>query len=237
MTRLRLLTPSLLAAYSLTVALESGWIREREEMVANQVEARGVVDPKVIAAMRRVPRHLFVPPELRAFSYGDFPLPIGEGQTISQPYMVAVMTEALSLRPGDKVLEIGTGSGYQAAVLAEMVDQVYTIEILPSLAARADSILKELDYSNIAVKTGDGYVGWDEYAPFDAIIVTCAPPYVPEPLIEQLADSGRMVVPVGEEGEVQTLILMEKIEGEILQSPLLPCIFVPMRSRRITPKR
>jgi protein-L-isoaspartate(D-aspartate) O-methyltransferase len=206
-------------------------------MVADQVEARGILDAKVIRAMRNVPRHLFVPQELRTLSYGDFPLPIGEGQTISQPYMVAVMTEALSLRSGDRVLEIGTGSGYQAAVLAEIADEVYTIEIIPSLASKADSILKQLGYSNISVKTGDGYVGWEEYAPFDAIIVTCAPPHVPEPLIEQLADSGRLVVPVGEEGEVQTLILVEKIRSEILQSPLLPCIFVPMRSHRITPKR
>lgn len=233
MTRLPVVAVFLLITISLAATNESRWTREREKMVRNQVEARGIVDPNVTLAMRKVPRHLFVPEDFRAFSYRDSPLPIGENQTISQPYMVAIMTEALHLLEGDRVLEIGTGSGYQAAILAEIVEEVYTVEIIPSLALRADSILKELGYSNVVVKIGDGYAGWEEYAPFDAIMVTCAPPHVPQSLIDQLGDGGRMVVPVGEEGKVQTLILIEKIADQILQTPLLPCVFVPMRSNHI----
>lgn len=231
----RFLISAFLAAVlsSSTVGDEAYWEQKREEMVKDQIEARGIVDERVLGAVRKVPRHLFVPTPFRAYAYGDFPLPIGEEQTISQPYMVAIMTEALNLREDDRVLEIGTGSGYQAAVLAEIASEVYTIEIIPSLALRADSVLKELGYTNVKVKIGDGYMGWEEYAPFDAIIVTCAPPYIPQPLIEQLKDGGRMVIPVGEEGRVQTLTLIEKIEGQIRKTSLIPCIFVPMRSIHI----
>jgi len=225
----------LLALASRLQSSESYWDAKRDEMVRDQIEARGVVDERVVLAMRKVPRHLFVLPSYRPYAYGDFPLPIGEGQTISQPYMVAIMTELLHLEEDDRVLEIGTGSGYQAAVLAELASEVYTIEIIPSLALRADSVLKDLGY-NVEVKIGDGYLGWEEYAPFDAIIVTCAPPYIPQPLVDQLKEGGRLVVPVGEEGQVQTLTLIEKVAGDIVQRSITPCIFVPMRSGHIQEK-
>ncbi len=212
---------------------ETHWIREREKMVEDQIEARGIVDQRVIAAMRNVPRHLFVPKSFRTYSYGDFPLPIGQDQTISQPYIVALMTEALALHEDDRTLEIGTGSGYQAAILAEIASEVYTVEIIPSLALRADSILKKLGYTNIEIRTGDGYQGWEEFSPFDAIIITCAPPTIPQPLIDQLADGGRIVAPLGDEGETQILTLIEKTDNQILYTSLIPCIFVPMRSNRI----
>jgi protein-L-isoaspartate(D-aspartate) O-methyltransferase len=235
MNRLAYSIVAVLTTSSLLSANESFWQRKREEMVRDQIETRGVLDSGVLRAMRKVPRHLFVPQALRQYAYGDFPLPIGENQTISQPYIVAIMTEALSLRGGERVLEIGTGSGYQAAVLAEIVEQVFTIEIVPPLGARADSVLNELQYENVVRKVGDGYVGWEEHAPFDAIMVTCAPPYVPQPLVDQLADGGRLVLPVGEEGEVQILTLLEKVGDQIVETPLIPCVFVPMRSERITP--
>ncbi|MCM8780942.1 MAG: protein-L-isoaspartate(D-aspartate) O-methyltransferase [Candidatus Omnitrophica bacterium] len=195
-------------------------------MVKEQIEARGIKDKNVLEVMLKVERHKFVPPEIRHLSYEDGPLPIGSGQTISQPYIVALMTELLSLKPQDRVLEIGTGSGYQAAILAELSKEVYTIEILPELAGRAERLLGELGYKNIKVKCADGYLGWPEFAPFDAIIVTCAPDEIPAILIEQLAENGRMVIPVGE--EFQMLKLITKKFGEIKERDIIPVRFVPM---------
>lgn len=195
-------------------------------MVDTQIRYRGVKDEKVLAALEKVPRHLFVPEKYRRFSYEDTPLPIGEDQTISQPYIVALMTELLVLKAGERVLEIGTGSGYQAAVLAELTDKVYSIEILKGLAESAERKLGELGYKKVKVKCGDGYQGWKEYAPFDGIIVTCAPPYVPGPLMEQLAEGGRMVIPVGE--LYQELKVLKKIKGKIVQQSSIPVRFVPM---------
>lgn len=177
---------------------------ERERMVTDQIEARGVDDPAVVAAIRSVPRHRFVPDDYRNQAYDDHPLPIGHGQTISQPYIVALMSEMLQVDSGDRVLEIGTGSGYQAAVLAAMELEVYTVEIIPELARRADRTLTELGY-DADVRTGDGYIGWEEHAPYDAIIVTAAPDHVPQPLLNQLAPGGHMVIPIGPIGAVQTL--------------------------------
>ena len=189
--------------------------RLREDMVRHQIMARGVAEPKVLEAMRKVPRHLFVPEKYRAFSYRDHPLPIGQGQTISQPYIVAFMTEALDLKPDDRVLEIGTGSGYQAAVLAELVKEVYTIEIIEELGKRARKTLEMLGYKHIHVKIGDGYKGWPEEAPFDAVIVTCAPEQIPRALIEQLNDGGRMIIPVGRKGAIQRLVRAVKKKGKL----------------------
>jgi len=202
------------------------WLREL--MVERQIVARGVKDPKVIKAMLKVPRHSFVPKARRATSYGDYPLPIGEGQTISQPYIVAYMTEALDLRPEDKVLEIGTGSGYQAAILAELVKEVYTIEIVVNLGKRARQTLDMLGYKNIHVKIGDGYKGWPEKAPFDAVIVTCAPEKVPRALIEQLKEGGRMIIPVGRAGDVQKLVRVVKKGGHLKTENVMYVRFVPM---------
>jgi protein-L-isoaspartate(D-aspartate) O-methyltransferase len=202
----------------------------RRAMVENQIRARGVKDPAVLRAMAKVPRHEFVPEALREKAYEDHPLPIGEGQTISQPYIVALMTEALRIKRGDKVLEVGTGSGYQAAVLAELTPKVYTIEILPSLAKRAAATLKRLGYKSVAVRTGDGYKGWREHAPFNAIIVTCAPDHIPQPLIDQLAEGGRMVIPVGTQDPFrgQDLQLIEKQHGKVKVSSIAPVMFVPL---------
>ncbi len=200
--------------------------RQREEMIKLQIEARGIKDKKVLAAMGKVKRHLFVPPGLRNFAYYDQPLPVGQGQTISQPYIVALMTELLLLKGDEKVLEIGTGSGYQAAILAEIAEEVYTIEILPELAQSAERLLNQLGYKNIKVKCGDGYQGWPEQAPFDAIIVTCAPPDVPQALIDQLADGGRLVIPLGE--EAQELKVLVKKKGKIEIEYIIPVRFVPM---------
>jgi protein-L-isoaspartate(D-aspartate) O-methyltransferase len=181
----------------------------RESMVARQLQGRGVSDPRVLAAMNRVPRHLFVPERLVPLAYGDHPLPIGSGQTISQPYIVALMSEWAELKPGDKVLEVGTGSGYQAAVLAELTDKVFSIDIRPELAAKAAGVLKSLGYAQVQVKSGDGYLGWPEEAPFDAIMVTAGAPQVPRPLTEQLALGGRLVIPVGDRWS-QTLTCVRK---------------------------
>jgi len=200
----------------------------RDRMVADQILSREVKDQRVLAAMAAVPRHEFVPPDQRPSAYEDRPLPIGEGQTISQPYIVARMTELLEVKAGDKVLEIGTGSGYQAAILAELTPQVYTIEILPTLASRAEQTLHRLGYHTVKVKTGDGYQGWPQYAPFDAIIVTCAPEDVPKALVEQLREGGRMVVPVGPQWTYQTLYLLRKQRGELTQQAVIPVRFVPM---------
>jgi len=201
---------------------------DRERMVRQQIRARGVKDPRVLEAMAKVPREEFVPAEQRPHAYGDGPLPIGEGQTISQPYIVALMTELLTVKQGDRVLEIGTGSGYQAAILAELTPHVYTIEIVPTLAQRAGATLRRLGYDTVKVKTGDGYLGWPEYAPFDGIIVTCAPDQVPQPLKDQLAEGGRMVIPVGPQWTSQTLYLLRKSKGKLEQTAVIPVRFVPM---------
>ncbi|MEK6714821.1 MAG: protein-L-isoaspartate(D-aspartate) O-methyltransferase [Candidatus Omnitrophota bacterium] len=205
---------------------ESVFELNRQEMVKTQLETRGITDAKVLKAMRKVKRHLFVPTHQFISAYNDSPLPIGYGQTISQPYIVAYMTQAARLFPDDRVLEIGTGSGYQAAVLAELVKEVYTIEILKPLADTARVRLEELGYRNIKVKHGDGYKGWKEYAPYDAIIVTAAPDEVPEELVRQLKVGGRMVVPIG--SFFQELYLITKRESGIKQELLLPVVFVPM---------
>jgi len=198
----------------------------RERMVKEQIEGRGVKDPLTLAALRKVPRHLFVPEASAAEAYADFPLPIGHGQTISQPYIVAFMTEALGLRGGEKVLEIGTGSGYQAAVLGEIAGRVYTIEIVPELAAQARERLARLGHRNVETRAGDGYLGWPEAAPFDAIIVTAAAPRIPEPLKQQLADGGRLVLPVGD--EYQELIVVTRRGSSYDERRVLPVRFVPM---------
>lgn len=195
-------------------------------MVRSQLETRGIADKRVLLAFEKVERHLFVDSSLRAEAYNDYPLPIGEGQTISQPYIVALMTELLGLRQNDRVLEIGTGSGYQAAILAELVDTVYTIEIVEPLGRTAEKRLRELGYKNVHVRIGDGYRGWPEAAPFDGIVVTCAPEKIPQPLLDQLAEGGRMVIPVGEFW--QELILVEKENGEIIRHNIAPVRFVPM---------
>jgi protein-L-isoaspartate(D-aspartate) O-methyltransferase len=199
---------------------------ERDRMVDHQIVARGIKDPAVIAAIRRIPRHLFVPDSYSRLAYADGPLPIGYGQTISQPYLIAFMTEAIRLQGDEKVLEIGTGSGYQAAVLAEIVPEVYTIEIIEPLAKRAAGRLAELGYNNVKVRAGDGYQGWPEEAPFDAILVTAAPDHVPQPLLDQLAVGGRLILPVGE--TFQNLILIRRTKDGFERSTLLPVRFVPM---------
>ncbi len=203
------------------------YLEARLAMVAVQINGRGVRDETVLEAMRTVPRHFFVPEDYLAQAYADHPLPIGYGQTISQPYIVALMSEALKLNPGDKVLEIGTGSGYQAAVLAAMDLQVYTVEIIPELAARAQDQLAVSDYPSVQVLNADGYFGWEAYAPFDAIIVTAAPDHLPQPLSAQLREGGRIVIPIGPIGAVQTLWLFEKVDGELVASNLGPVRFVP----------
>jgi protein-L-isoaspartate(D-aspartate) O-methyltransferase len=199
----------------------------RERMVETQIKARGIKDERVLKAMLKVPRHLFVDEALRDQAYGDFPLPIGEGQTISQPYIVALMTEALELKGNERVLEIGTGSGYQTAILAELALWVYTIERFPTLLERAKKVLKELGYKNISFKLDDGTLGWKEAAPFDAIIVTAASPDIPPPLVEQLAEGGRMVIPIGDEFS-QTLIKGVKKGGKLHTKALEPVRFVKL---------
>ncbi len=201
----------------------------RHEMVRVQIEARGVKDPVVLEAMRSVPRHHFVPREIRQQAYTDRPLPIGEGQTISQPYIVALMTELSGARAGQQVLEIGTGSGYQAAVLAEIGARVRTIEILPSLAARARRDLEAAGYHGIEYRVGDGYAGWPEAAPFDAIIVTAAPGHVPQPLVDQLKVGGRLVIPVGK--AYQQLVVITRTPEGTSRKEIIPVRFVPMTGK------
>lgn len=199
----------------------------REWMVARQLEPRGIRDPLVLNAFREVMRHEFVPGDNLREAYGDHPVPIGEGQTISQPYMVALMTQCLELTGNEKVLEIGTGSGYQAAVLSRLANQVYTVERVASLAERATGLLKKLGHDNVEVKVGDGTLGWPEYAPYDGIIVTAGSPDIPPPLIEQLAEGGRLVIPVGGSWS-QSLAVLEKRGGEILRKDVCGCVFVPL---------
>jgi len=207
----------------------------REKMVETQIKARGVKDPRVLSALLKVERHRFVPEEHLNSAYSDQPLPIGEGQTISQPYIVALMTELLELKGEEKVLEIGTGSGYQAAILGELAKEVYTIEIIESLASMAKKRLSEFGYQNIKVKAGDGYLGWPEAAPFDAIILTAAPDHIPRPLIEQLKEGGRMVVPVGT--YTQELKKIIKRSGKIETTDIIPVVFVPMTGEGVKEKR
>ena len=201
---------------------------KRKQMVELDIRDRGMKDPVVLNVMGQVPRHLFVDAPYRDRAYEDHPLPIGEGQTISQPYVVALMTEALQLKPGDRVLEIGTGSGYQAAVLAEIVKEVYTIEIRKALADKAEKTLVDLGYRNVKVKYGDGYFGWNEQAPFDAIIIAAAANHIPPPLIKQLREGGRLIVPLGSTIYFQTLTLATKRKGELDVEQVCPVAFVPM---------
>ncbi len=218
-------------AYQNEAMSEQTFERERAEMVQNQIVARGVRDPKVLDAMRKVPRHAFVPEGMKYLSYYDGPLSIGEEQTISQPYIVALMTELLAIEPGDKILEIGTGSGYQAAVLSEITDSVYTIEILEPLYKRASNTLKKLGYKNIKMKLGDGSKGWPEYSPFDKIIVTAAALNdVPQPLIDQLKEGGIMVIPVGY--VFQDLIVAIKQDGKLEKQSVIPVRFVPLVEKK-----
>lgn len=200
----------------------------RRDMVESQIAARGVKDRRVLDAMKRVPRHLFVPEDYVDHAYDDTPLPIGFGQTISQPYIVAVMSELLEVEPGDKVLEIGTGSGYQAAVLAEMGMEVYTVEIIPELAQQAKERLQRLGYTQVQCLQADGYYGWVDHAPYEAIIVTAAPDHVPQPLLQQLADGGRLVIPVGPQGSFQTLWKFVKQGEEVKAYEIMGVLFVPL---------
>jgi protein-L-isoaspartate(D-aspartate) O-methyltransferase len=205
----------------------SPYYAERKQMVKEQIISRGIYEKEIIDAFLKFERHLVVPGEYRSRSYGDHPLPIGEGQTISQPYIVAFMTQVLDLKRTDRVLEVGTGSGYQAAILGELSDHVYTIEINKTLGRRAEKLLKDLGYDNVRVRVGDGYKGWEEHAPFDAIIVTAAPTHVPAPLKEQLKEGGRMIIPVGDE-YAQELVYIRKVNNELERQGELPVRFVPL---------
>ena len=237
---LRVSTPSLAPALPTAVptalvgtapaqsALSDPYEVVRRRMVETTMRLRDISDPQVLAVMEKVPRHRFVQPQDIDQAYADHPLPIGYGQTISQPYMVAFMTQLLALKAGDKVLEIGTGSGYQAAVLAEITDQVYTVEIVPQLAESAARRLQELGYTQVRTKTGDGYYGWEEFAPYDAVIVTAAPDHIPQPLIKQLKDGGRLVVPVGPPGTIQVLWMIEKHGDQVRSHQVLDVLFVPL---------
>ena len=209
-------------------AQEDHFKEARERMIEKDLKGRDISDQRVLSAMEKVKRHLFVNKDLWNVAYNDYPLTIGEGQTISQPYIVALMTQWLRLKPTDTVLEIGTGSGYQAAVLAELVDTVYSIEIKKGLAEKASARLKGLGYRNIHVKQGDGYFGWPEHAPFDAVIVTCAPDNIPPPLTKQLKEGGRLIIPVGETSLYQTLTLVTKVKGTLQVERISGVRFVPM---------
>jgi len=225
---MRRLVPALLVA-SFVACAQGNLEAQRERMVRQHIEQRGVRDRRVLEAMRKTPRHLFVPEGLRAMAYADQPLPIGHGQTISQPYIVAFMTELLEPKPDQKALEIGTGSGYQAAVLSHLVGHLYTIEIVPELARSSASLLKQLGYKNITVRHGDGYKGWPEQAPFDRILLTAAPPDIPQALLEQLKPGGRLVAPVGASVFEQELVVIDKDkDGKLHRRPSLPVRFVPM---------
>lgn len=209
-------------------ALCDDYTRKREEMVDKQILSRGITDTKTLEAMLAVPRHLFVPEDLRDEAYADYALPIGYGQTISQPYVVALMTSSLELEGNERALEIGTGSGYQAAVLAEIVDSVYTIEIVPELAQKAEERLKELGYTSVTVKNADGYFGWEEYQPFDVIIITAAVDHIPPPLMKQLKDGGQLILPLGNPLYYQTITLVEKRDDELYTKHVGDVRFVPM---------
>ena len=223
---IRILMTVIIAVFAINATAQN-YEERRERMVENQIKARSINDPEVIQAMKKVKRHEFVPEQFKDRAYSDRPLSIGHGQTISQPYIVAHMTELLNIEKDDKILEIGTGSGYQAAVLAEITPNVYTIEIVEELAERARKTLKEQGYQDIHTKVGDGYKGWKKHAPFDGIIVTCSPSDVPEPLKEQLAEGGRMVIPVGGPF-VQELVVLQKVHGDIKETHISNVRFVPM---------
>ncbi|GJQ31948.1 MAG: protein-L-isoaspartate O-methyltransferase [Ignavibacteriaceae bacterium] len=210
-----------------SIKMNDEFFGRRDSMVKEQLQARGISNRLVLDAMLSVKRHLFVPERYRPYAYADGPLPIGLDQTISQPYIVAYMTEAVEPAPEMKVLEIGTGSGYQAAVLAEIVKEVYTIEYFDDLARNAAKLLDTLGYDNVKVKAGDGFFGWKEYAPFDAIIVTAAPEDVPQPLIEQLKEGGRMIIPLGGSGTIQSLVILQKVNGKIERREAMKVKFVP----------
>lgn len=212
-----------------TASADTTWEQERKRMVRTQIEQRGVTDPAVLRAMRTVPRHEFAPQHPPELTYQDRPLPIGHNQTISQPFIVAYMTELVRPNASDRVLEIGTGSGYQAAVLASIVDSVYTIEIVPDLAQAARERLHRLGYDNVVVKTGDGYEGWDAHAPYDIIVVTAAPERIPPPLTQQLKEGGRMILPVGAPFRTQQLMLVRKEDGAIRTETITPVRFVPLQ--------
>ncbi len=219
---------ALLWTLAVPAAAEDDLATERHAMV-EQIRLRGVTDPAVLAALEAVPRHLFVPAGERGKAYADHPLPIGGGQTISQPYMVALMTSLLDLRPGARVLEIGTGSGYQAAILSRVAGEVYTVEILTALADRARRTLADLGCRNVHVRTGDGFQGWPDAAPFDGIVVTAAPPSIPEPLLQQLRVGGRLVIPVGDRDAIQNLLVLTKrADGGFDRASVMPVRFVPM---------
>lgn len=220
--------PFLPVALALQALFPSTQAGERDVMIQSHLKDRGIRSEAVIRAMLQTPREEFVPGEYRKHAYEDGPLPIGYGQTISQPYIVALMTELLEPKPGHRILEVGTGSGYQAAVLSGLVRDVYTIEIVTPLAERAKEVLSRLGFKNVHVRAGDGYLGWPEEAPFDAIIVTCAPEAVPEPLVKQLAEGGRLVIPIGERGGVQKLIRMTKTKGKLHEEEVLDVRFVPL---------
>jgi len=209
------------------------YVADRNNMIKIQIIDRGITNAATLRAMKKVPRHLFVPKEYENDAYGDYPLPIGYGQTISQPYIVAFMTEVVKPTEKKKALEIGTGSGYQAAVLAEIVDTVYSIEIIPELSNESAMRLNRLGYNNIFIKSGDGYNGWPEHAPFDIIIVTAAADEIPKPLIDQLAENGRLVIPVGKAGAIQELMLLVKKNGKIEESRLTFVRFVPFKRSKI----
>ena len=213
-------------AFTSASAQQDEMTRKREKMVDQQMERRGIANPRVLDALRAVERHRFVPEPAQGDAYEDYPIAIGFGQTISQPYIVALMTEAIDPRPGDRVLEIGTGSGYQAAVLALLVKDVYSIEIVKPLGEAAAGLLESLGYDNVHVRIGDGYQGWPEEAPFDAIVVTAAPPEVPQALVDQLAEGGRMVIPVGT--SYQELLMVEKKKGKVTKRVITVVRFVPM---------
>ena len=230
---LQVIVMGLMSFLSAHAADEETYRQAREAMVSEQIEARGVRDAAVLGAMRKVPRHMFVPEASRHVAYRDTPLPIGQGQTISQPYIVALMTELVRPHATDRVLEVGTGSGYQAAVLAEIVERVYTIELESELARAAERVLNQQGYENVTVRTGDGYGGWPEAGPFDIIVVTAAPDHIPQPLLDQLKPGGRMVIPVGPVSATQQLRLIEKDPtGKITSRDITPVRFVPLRRER-----
>lgn len=207
---------------------EDKFVQARALMVSEQIAPRGIDNENILMAMRKIPRHKFVPDDMLELAYNDHPLPIGYGQTISQPFIVALMTQTLNPKPGQRILEIGTGSGYQAAVLAELGVEVYTVEIIPELAQQANKRLDDLGYTNIHKLNADGYFGWQEFAPFDAIMVTAAPDHLPQPLANQLSENGRLVIPIGPVGFLQTLWLFEKVEGELSATNLGGVTFVPL---------
>jgi protein-L-isoaspartate(D-aspartate) O-methyltransferase len=221
--------PALLLLVAAGIWAQDPFAGQRERMVRTQIQERGVRDPGVLRVMRLVPRHLFIPESMRSQAYEDHPVPVGYGQTISQPYIVGLMTELLEPRKDSKVLEIGTGSGYQAAVLSGLVKQLFSIEIVPELARSASTLLQQLGYRNVTVRWGDGYKGWPEEAPFDRIIVTAAPPQLPKALLDQLKPGGKLVAPVGSTVFGQDLIVVDKTpDGKLRQRSVIPVMFVPM---------